>query len=214
MLFESGLTRSALSWPDWAGRACLIVAGGPSAAGLPYARWRGRCAVLAINRAHELVPWADALYACDKAFWSSDAHAREFPGVKISGTAAPGVDLQATIVRERGQWSERMHFETQGHVGGGYNSGFQALNLALQFGATRVALAGYDATLEHGAHWHAHHEAPCTNPNPRLAAVWRRVLDDAAPATSARARVVNLSAKSALTAFPKQTLEQWASENL
>ena len=39
-------------------------------------------------------------------------------------------------------------------IGGGGNSGFQALNLALQWGARKIILVGFDLTDENGLHWY------------------------------------------------------------
>lgn len=41
-----------------------------------------------------------------------------------------------------------------GVIGAGSNSGFQALNLAIQWGAKRVLLIGYDMNAESGVHWY------------------------------------------------------------
>ena len=55
--------------------------------------------------------------------------------------------LKATaVVREN-----RMLFGETGTVGWGGNSGFQAINLALQFGAARLLLVGFDCRVDKGS---------------------------------------------------------------
>lgn len=87
------------------------------------------------------------------------------------------------------------------------NSGFHALNLAVQFGARRIVLVGFDMRLDHGVHWHGRHPPGMNNPSDGMMAHWRRALDKA-PATLARlgVEVVNASGISALTAFRKVPL--------
>lgn len=96
-----------------------------------------------------------------------------------------------------------------GTIGWGGNSGFQALNLAVQWGAARVVLVGYDMTLAHGTHWHGRHGAGLHNPTDRSIARWRAVLDGAAEQLAALGiDVVNTSAISALTRYRRASLEE------
>lgn len=100
-----------------------------------------------------------------------------------------------------------------GVIGWGHNSGFHALNLAAQFGARRIVLVGYDASVAHGVHWHGKHER-MGNPVASTCEKWRRALDGVAPQLAALGvEVLNASPISALTAYPKCTLEEslaWA----
>jgi len=83
------------------------------------------------------------------------------------------------------------------------------MNLAAQFGATGIGLVGFDMQRDHGAHWHGDHPSPLRNPDAARLAEWRKTLDEKAPQlTARRIDVVNCSAVSALTAFPKMTIEQ------
>jgi hypothetical protein len=64
--------------------------------------------------------------------------------------AAARYGLQLVKVSE----ADRVCMAQAGVIGSGGNSGFQALNLALQFGARRVILVGFDLNLAGGVHWH------------------------------------------------------------
>lgn len=96
-----------------------------------------------------------------------------------------------------------------GVIGWGGNGGFHALNLALQFGARDLVGLGYDMSLAAGHHWHGRHPAGLTNPTQASVDKWRLNFDaqraflDLLPA-----RLVLGSPGSALTAFPKVTLEE------
>lgn len=92
---------------------------------------------------------------------------------------------------------------------GGGNSGFQALSLAVQFGARKIILVGFDMRLDQGAHWHGKHPPGLNNPSDKSIAIWRRTLNAAAPALDALGvEVLNASPVSTVTAFPIVTLEE------
>jgi len=102
-----------------------------------------------------------------------------------------------------------MSFEKFGLLGAGGNSGFQAINLAVQTGAARIGLIGFDMSLAAGVHWHGRHGGGLNNPRADVIAGWRYDLDAAAPKLAALGvEVVNLSAQSALTAYRHMTLEE------
>jgi hypothetical protein len=128
----------------------------------------------------------------------------EFQGLKLS---------QDVKVAHRPQWGvrrvevarshDRLLVDFFGTIGWGGNSGFGALNLAVQFGAKRIVLVGFDMRLDKGLHWHGAH-AGLHNPNDRNVARWRRVIDGAAPTLKALGvEVLNASPISALQAYPK-----------
>lgn len=94
-------------------------------------------------------------------------------------------------------------------IGCGGNSGFQAINLAIQFGAKRLLLVGMDFRVDLGIHWHGRHPQTLNNPRPASVDSWRRALEGQAEAIKAMGvEVVNCSPVSTLTAFPKMTLRE------
>lgn len=103
-----------------------------------------------------------------------------------------------------------MAFDEVGTIGGGGNSGFQALNLAAQLGATRMVLVGFDMNSQSGVHWYGRNNWPmANNPDAPQMTRWARAFDAAAPILAARGvEVVNASPHSALTAFPKMSTEE------
>lgn len=205
---QAGPYSGAPRWfPRWLGRTVVIVASGPSASEAPLDLVRGAGAVcLAVNRSHLLVPWADALYACDGAFWLRYPEALRFAGLKITQTSKglPGVHKVDVESAHRS-----MLFERFGHLGAGGNSGFQAVNLAAQAGAARIVLVGFDYSLAHGVHWHGAHPPGMNNPSERNMARWAEDLDRAAPLLAALGvDVLNVSPTSTLRAFRRATLQE------
>jgi len=157
-----------------------------------------------------LAPWADIFYACDSEWWEKHhADVNCYPALKIAiqedGRKLKWPDVKPiSVVRN----DDSLRFERFGEVGWGGNSGFHAINLAVQFGAKRIVLVGYDMRLDGGIHWHGRHGNGLHNPSNSNVARWRRVIDEAAPLlTRLGVEVVNTSPVSALTAYPKMTLE-------
>lgn len=96
-----------------------------------------------------------------------------------------------------------------GVVGWGGNSGFHAINLAIQFGVSEIFLVGFDMRLDKGVHWHGLHKGELSNPTDKNVARWRRVVDDAAIVLNAlEIKVVNCSLISNLMNYPKMNFEQ------
>lgn len=189
----------------WSGRTVAILASGPSmsqavadavrAAGVP---------AIAINTTHRLAPWADLLYACDPEWWQhpTNADAHRFRGVKVClGGVVAGV--------HRLHIAGTLGVSTQpGCICTGGNSGYQALQVALHGGARRVLLCGFDMTAARGGHWHGGHPAGLKNTMEETFVVWRRRFEAAAPFLAAAGlEVINCTPRSALTCFPKGTLE-------
>lgn len=193
-------------FPDWTGQRCAIVASGPTAKTENLDVLRGNARVIAINNSWKLTPFADVLYACDSEWW--ERHKPDFAGLKVSGLG--GGDHQVEVARDHGGvWTNKMVFQPLGKIGAGGNSGFQAINLAVQFGCVDIALIGFDMRVDRGVHWHGVHPKG-KNPTDTNIKVWRAHLDNASASLEQRGiSVVNCSAVSALTQYKKIGLEEW-----
>lgn len=183
----------------WPGGTVACLGTGPSLVAADIELLRGRVeGVIAINDAYRLAPWADVLYACDAKWWywhkgmpefqglkfSVDPVARHYPGVTIlRKTGDAGLELDPTAVRT------------------GRNSGYQAINLAVHLGATRVLLLGYDMK---GDHFFGHHP---DNSKPPFAICLQRFATLVEPLKAAGVTVINCSRSTALTCFPHRSLE-------
>ena len=195
-------------WPDWTGETVVIVASGPSASEAPIEQARGRAKVIVINSSWRLAPWADVLFACDYAWWKVTTDWRDLPARKMTVDRRAHEEFGIQYVHAM-KPDDRLYLEPIGTVGWGGNSGFHALNLAVQFGPARIALVGYDMQLKGGLHWHGAHPAGMTNPKAGNVERWRRAVDNAAKVIPAGIEVVNCSAVSALTAYRKVDLGEW-----
>lgn len=155
-----------------------------------------------------LAPWADVLFAFDRKWW-----------LAYGNTIAPGPELW-TSNREVSKVFG-LHY-VRGEMGGGVakskdsvrlggNSGFQALGLALLFGASEIVLLGYDMQLTNGrSHWHGDHTATYNggnrlgNPEAKKMKQWHAAFEQIPDAV--RARVINATRHTALNCFAQAPL--------
>lgn len=181
---------------------------------------KGKFKVLAIKENIDLVPWADAIYGCDAAWWRHRLHTpvvRDFKGPKVCWSGN-GLGIQDGVLQvnlapaKQGTglfYSEDLDFGT-GRIGGGGNSGFQALNLAINWGARKIVLIGYDMHDLYGKHWYGTNRWPlANNPDSSCFNRWKPAFDRAALACEAKGiQVLNASKGSALNCFKKVSLEE------
>lgn len=199
--------------PDWRGRIAVLVASGPSALEVDLSLARHVAAVGVVNSSFRLAPWADVLYAADAAWWTVHDGAPDFMGLKIAVDGAEQQDGGPRGARRAVALAgtkrvilsgDDMIFDRRGYIGRGGNSGFQLLNLAVQFGARHIALVGYDFC---GDHWHGMHPEPLRNHRQSTMDRWAARLDAQAPCLIAHGiEVINCSTKSILGTYPKMSL--------
>jgi hypothetical protein len=181
-----------------------IIGGGPSLRREDVELLRGRVSTIAINDAYKLAPWADILYACDAKWW--DWH----QGVPAFGGKKYGFECKDAPIR----WPDVLILRDAGVYGlgkddgvcRGFNSGYQALNLAINLGATRVLLLGYDMSLGEGgrSHWFGDHPDRAESPFHLMIEAF-----DSLPMLLIERgiEVVNCSRRTALKAFPVVPIE-------
>jgi len=92
----------------------------------------------------------------------------------------------------------------------GHNSAFQALGLAVTWGATDVVFLGLDLQSADGGpnHWHEDYTGPVRNVRVAYPTFIRAFNKCAPVAAQMGVRIVNASRQSALTAFPRLTLAE------
>ncbi len=188
---------------------------------------------IAVNDSYLLAPWADVHYAADSKWhaWhvagipkpalgltAEDVRARwaVFGGERCSIEPAKDYPVPAESALEadlRVHLLRNVHHPYRGaglsldpgFLVTGWNSGFQALNLAILAGASRVLLLGFDAchAADGRSHWHGGHPRPSSGDyGPFLRAF------SAAEGAIAEAgvEVINCSPISRINSFPRMTL--------
>lgn len=188
----------------FADKTWVLLASGPSLTAADVDLCCGRAKVMAINDSWRMAPWADALYAADPEWWKYHGGVPDFAGQKwtqskeaadkwglfwIPGKRLDGLSLDPRLI----------HY--------GSNSGYQALNLAIHFGARRIILLGYDMQQTGGkSHWHGDHPGPLN----RVAdySHFIKKFQTAVPDLDrAGIRVVNCSRETALDCFERRKLK-------
>lgn len=156
-----------------------------------------------------MAPHAKALYAADAQWWRHCAPPPDrFRGERWTQHLAGGLAAATeyglyciecrpgTVISSDPAW-----------IASGANSAFQALGLALHWGATHIVFLGLDLHDQDGCHWHGPHPVPvrrATNLPGFLAA-----FEAAAPQLAAKGvRVINATPRSALAVWPKMPIAQ------
>ena len=175
----------------WAGMTVAIIASGPSltqadcdlieAAGIP---------TIAVNHSWKMARFADAVYAGDACWWDAYGHEVDIPAEKW------------TCSRQAAARHGIKH-----HVAyGSYNSGMRAIQLAIDLGAARIILLGFDCSLANGLHWHGAHDRT-QNPDEAKVKKWHgQFRAVAALAKLRRCEVINCSRYTELNCFPRRDL--------
>lgn len=204
MQVPGGSAPKASPWGKWKGETVCIVASGPSLTVEQCRYTRGRCRVLSVNNNYERVPWCDAIYAADRAWWQR--HRDFLPAQADRYTSDDWVEVycQAQKVKVIHREGLAAH---PGVVNSGLNSGFQAVNLAYHLGVSRILLIGYDFQYTGGqSHWHGDHPRGLNNPQDirRWIKYWGPMARDL---KDRGVEVINCTIDTALTQFPRATLE-------
>lgn len=204
--------------PEWRGETAVILASGPSLTREQCEAVRGKCRVIAVNnqgidtdcdgvRVPAFAPWADVLYAADAKWWRHYAdRALKFAGRKVT--------IRDTLpwpeVYSLKQSSEHASFDPRPtHLVSGGNSGYQAIHLAVHFGARRIILLGYD--MKEGRnrrrHWFGNHEGKLNSRGNFFG--WMRAMDKFAKVLAhMNVEVINCTADTALRSFRRAPLTE------
>ncbi len=184
------------------GGTIVCIGTGPSLTPADVAYVRGRAtAVIVVNDAYKLAPWAEVLYACDSKWWywkrgekdlasfaglkyTLDLKAAHYGAQALRNTGDTGLDVRPTCVRN------------------GRNSGYQAINVAVHLGAAKIVLLGYDMQ---GDHYFGHHPDQ-SRPPFQHCLKWFQTL--VKPLAELKIDIVNCTRKTALLCFPRQPLEE------
>jgi hypothetical protein len=190
----------------WPGETVVCLASGPSLTQEDCDYVRGKARVIAVNRTIDRAPWADALYCADAKMWKWLDGAPQFGGLKFGAQDKYGRFAVAkwgvtVLTPER---REGLSLDPTRLVSG-QNSGYQAINLAVLLGASRIVLLGYDMQTGPKGEQHWHEDHPQSNA-PEYSNWAQRFATLVEPLAEAGIEVVNCTARTALTCFPCRPL--------
>lgn len=208
--------------PLWEGLPCAIIGGGPSVLDVDLGALSGT-RVITVNNSYATYPDAEFHYFHDRRWWVDYGHSKLFwPTARGSLVTCCAGDVPLRPPANR--WAYTMTRLRPGPVHNkttcpdgmtedrrtlvGLDSGTQALNLAFHLGADPTLLVGFDMTSHNGL-LHHHKEHPKQSHETNYQKRFLPQYDLVAKFLTARKRtVLNCSAFSAITHFPKVTLEE------
>ena len=172
--------------------------------------------VIAINAAYLIGDWIDMVFFGDSGFFQAHkVRLAKFPGLKVSCHAhADKIDWVKYTPRD-GTHARGISFNRQ-MVSWNGNSGCAAISIAAHTGAKRIILLGFDMRLDGNSrqHWHSVYRSNGIRTiNPRKPSLpfdrhmggMNNILSDA---KVKGIEIINCSQESAITQFPKMTLEE------
>lgn len=196
----------------WYRKRIIIAASGPSLIAEDATICNGET-VLAVSDAVRLFPKAEILYSCDAAWWELNRFVPEFGGERwTSHSLAPRNDKRNLPNQELFNIiAGRNHIgfsRDPAFIHYGNNSGFQAVNLGILFGATEIILLGFDMrAVGENTHFFGNHKAPLRATHSY--ATWINNFNDAAKLlVGTGTRIINCTPGSALKCFPMMPLEE------
>lgn len=194
--------------PLFKGRTVWILGGGPTLQQLEGSDLLVGHTTLAVNSAVYLGDWVSALFFGDaKWYWWNEARVKAYPGPKFTmnivfqGRDKSVVAEPDLMIVRRGRTFGHCRSDTG--IGWNRSSGAAAIDLAVNMGATRVILLGFDMRRVNGEkNYRKHENDGKTNPNP-----WdyfmeglHRLADDL---SMLGFEVYNATPETALECFPK-----------
>lgn len=189
----------------WSGPV-VVIATGPSLTQEDVDYVRGKCPVIVVNDAHRLAPWANVLYASDPAWWNYYKGVPEFTGLKIirdrHGGEACSRQWNLSCIKlniDKKGWSHDPSVIHSGH-----NGGYQAGNLAVLFGGTKIIYLGLDMQGDNKEPPHFFGLHPKLIGRGHSYESWIRRFETI---VQDGFEVVNCSRETALTCFRRSTIE-------
>lgn len=194
-------------WPDWRGECVAIVGSGVSTRATDLSLLRDRIHVIAIKTNIDLLPFAEVVYGCDAPWWIDRKGLPDYKGLKIfHGQQASHFKDMHRVEIEISKDSILLHEPMR--IGNGGNSGFQAINLAAQFGAANIILIGFDCHAKKDVHWYGRNKWVNAN-NPAQANFnrWLKAFDAAKKDLDRiNVSVINTCLDSEIKCFEKMSL--------
>ena len=185
----------------------IVAAPGPSLTKEAAGACKGH-RVIAVQDAWRLFPFAEVMYGCDAKWWEHH-EGTKFKGEKWSSHSLPNNDKRQQFLKYRlhvvaGQKGDGFSLDPK-FIHYGDNSGFQAVNLAILFGASRIVLVGFDMRVVNDKrHFFGDHPEGFVKSSDYQQFI--RAFEKA-PAPKG-VEIVNCTPGSALTCYPKMKLER------
>jgi hypothetical protein len=191
----------------WDGETVAIIASGPSLTQSDVDYLRGKCRVITVNTSFKIAPWADVHYSNDHDWFATYRDELK----ETSGEQWTGHHTYHHAGLNRMPFDQTITGISfvPGVLSWGGNSGFAAINLAVQFGAVKILLLGFD----HGwdgdkCHHHGKHPSHLQHKKPGFHR-WTIHHEKAAKQLPAAGiTIINCTRQTGLTCYPMMPIQQ------
>jgi hypothetical protein len=185
--------------PDLNGKIAICVANGPSLtrSDCEIAEKSGAF-ILGVNDSYRICSLS-ALYAADHSWWAEHSAATaDLDCLKFKPEPKRTVDSVTGIEGKQGKDLTAKRLNYGGH------GGFQALHLALIWGAKKVLLLGYDCKgSKSHRHWFGNHPGKLDKESQYSS--WVKTYNSAKKPDTP---IINVTRDTAITCFPRMTIEE------
>lgn len=147
---------------------------------------------ISVNSSWKMARFCNEVYGGDLAWWDANVKGLNIPADRWT------CSRQASF-----KHGLKLHRAT-----GDYNSGMRAIQLAMERGAARVILIGYDCSVENGTHWHGDHKNT-KNPDEARCKRWlTHFIQVSVIAHALKVEIINCSRKTAIKSFRTGDLKE------
>lgn len=218
----------------WEEDPVVILAGGPSLKTQDLSKvWSDAIHIITINDSWRLLPYPNPFtiqitdcgpglipYFCDAKWWQMEMsknsrsldnnvsfHDMIYKGFWVTSSQEFNDHPQVRTLKLTGEQGLELDPTGLRH---GSNSGYQAINLAVNLGAKKIILLGYDMQIVNGkSHWHNEPRQPNVDFKLTLAKSMLPHFESLIePLNTLGVEVFNATPNSALKCFPEITLEE------
>lgn len=180
--------------PRWLGETVVCLASGPSLTieDCEYVK-AAQVRVITVNDTFKRASWADVFLAADHGWWQQHRH-----------EIVDGPEWWTCSYEAIREYPELALFRTNLNT---RNTGAKAIEMAIDFGASKVILLGFDCTLSKGIHWHGPHQRT-SNPDDNIVVEWHAHFKTIAEYAKSKAvPIINCSRDTAIECFERAELE-------
>lgn len=173
----------------------------------PYLKSIHNHHIIAVNMAYKLGDWVDCMFFGDTGFWRSrKANILQFQGLRVT-CASDVFDDRIKVVHKNLRKKRGITFHP-GMVSWNFNSGAAAINLAINFGAKRIILLGFDMYLDEGnnQHWHKVYKSSLNTVHDTMKKHLAGFPVIAEDIEGKGIEIINCSPKSSIACFPKANI--------
>jgi len=153
---------------------------------------------IAVNSTWKLARFCHVIYAGDRKWWQEYRHEVDIDAKRVCFSIA----ACRMYKLKHHKWKIKK----------GYNSGMLAIDYAVQRGAKKIILLGYDCSVKHGIHHHGPHK-DTNNPTAKRCDIWQGQFQYVQEVHS-MIDIVNCSRYTELMAFRRGILKDEISKSL